>query len=657
MLRFSFKRGQGFIDGQRRWRIRCRLPSGMLQLESDTGELLTLTDQELRERWLSQQWLIDEATIGALADAVYLAVPRDLLTYPENQQKEARRRHSYLQRIDPEAQPYNPDRWRPLIAEVAATLNDRYPPCPATVHTWWRRYRRTKSLLCLIPHHKPSVGPRAKRRYRIFEEVVEAIYLSNQKLPKVAVAEEVFRRLDAINPGLPVEERIKRPSRSTIYRWLEDLQQDLVDAAREGAEVARIKYRAALGNVKVGSVLERIEIDHTPLDLIVIDSLTRLPLGRPWLTLAIDSYSRMVVGFYVSFNAPSGHGVLQCLRRAILPKDLWLARFPGTKGVWPAYGIPELIAVDNGADLHSDALESFCLELGIQLLFCGSKTPQHKGAIERFFRTMNTGLIHRLPGTVFSNVDARGDYPAEDKAVIDMGTLIRLLTKWIVDVYNVTLHRGIGARPLDRWLESADRRIIELPVCPQQLEVIAGIPAKRTLFHYGIELDGLQYNSELLQTIRRRTGENRPVTLKFYEDTVAHIHVFDPQHKEYIKVPAKLAEYAENLSRDIHRLVREHARKRFGDHCLSPQLLEARAEIEAIVRQALHDKKMGARKTGAGVLQHDSEAVLQGQDPLAAARRPLQRDAGVPPAELPAGLDDALPDFDLPNPEEPHEPR
>ncbi|WP_309269159.1 DDE-type integrase/transposase/recombinase [Azonexus sp.] len=659
MQRISCKVGLGFIDRQIRRQIRRRLATGKLQLESDTGELINLTDAELLQRWQSGEWVIDESTLSSLADAVYLAVPRDLATYPERHQKEALRRQHYLRAVDPGKQPYNAATWKPLITDAASKLGDRYPPCPATVHTWWRRYRLSKSVVCLIPHNKPSSSHRQKRSYQIFEEVVSAIYLTNQKLPKLAVAEQMYRQIEAVNHSLSAEDRITRPARSTIYRWLEDLQQDLVDASRDGAEAARVKYRAALGNVKVQNVLERIEIDHTPLDLLAIDSLTKLPLGRPWLTMAIDAYSRMAVGFYVSFNAPSSHGVLQCLRRAVLPKDEWLARFPDVKGPWPAYGIPELIAVDNGTDLHSDALEAACLEMGIQILFCGAKTPQHKGAIERFFRTMNMGLIHRLPGTVFSNVDERGDYPAEDKAVIDMAALVHLLTKWVVDIYNVSPHRGIGARPLDRWLESADRRIIELPVYPRQLEVITGIPAKRTLFHYGIELDGLQYNygieldglqynSDRLQSIRRRAGENRPVTLKYYEDTVVHIHVFDPYVEEYIKVPAKLAEYAQDIPRDIHRLVREHARKRFGDHCLSPQLLEARSEIEALVRQALKDKRMGSRKAGANVLMHDSEAVLKGHDPLAEARRPLKREKEASPSELPSGLDDDLPDFGQP---------
>lgn len=645
MLRCSFKVGLAFLEGQKRWQISRRLATGKIQLISEDGEILNLSASEIHSRWMSREWLIDESTLGSLKDAIYITVPRDLGTYPENQQKEARRRKHYLDAVNPEANPYDRNHWRSLIDEAGRQIEDRYTPSPSTVQAWWRRYRTTKCITYLIPHNKPSMGPRAKRRYQIFEEVIAAVYLSNQSLPKLQVVEEVFRRIEAINNGRPPEDQIRRPAQATIYRWLNDLQQDLVDRAREGAEAARVKYRAALGNVQVGGVLERIEIDHTPLDLIVIDILTKLPLGRPWLTMAIDRYSRMVAGFYISFNPPSSHSVLQCLRRAILPKEQWLARFPDIKGIWPAFGIPDLIAVDNGTDLHSEALDAACLEMGIQMLFCGSRTPQHKGAIERFFRTMNMGLIHRLPGTVFSSVDERGDYPAEEKAVIDMEGLVHLLTKWVVDVYNVTTHRGIGARPIDSWIRSADRRIIELPVHPEQLEVIAGIPAKRTLFHYGIELEGLQYNSEQLQMLRRRCGENRPVQLKYYEDTVAHIYVFDPVTKEYLKVPAKQTEYATNLPRNIHRLVREQARKRFGDHILSPQLLQAKEEIEELIQNAMKARKMGHRKSGARYAMQDSESVLQQGDPLAEARKPVARARPAPPEDLPSGLDDDLPTF------------
>lgn len=401
----------------------------------------------------------------------------------------------------------------------------------------------------------------------------------------------------------------------------------------------------SMAGLKVSSILERVEIDHTPIDLIVIDKNTWLPLGRPWLTLAIDKYSRMVVGFYITFNAPSSHSVLQCLKQMILPKDEWLAKFPNIKGKWPAYGIPQLIATDNGMDLHSDAFKNSCFEMGITILYCPAAHPETKGSVERMFRSINQGLIHRLPGTVFTGVDERGDYPSEEKACIDMKTLVRLITEWIVDTYNVSFHRGIGTTPLLKWMESAEKCMIELPVYPQSLDVITGIPAKRTIFHYGIELDGLHYNSKILQEIRRRAGENIQVQLKFYMDDVGYIHVYDPMAKEYIKVDASDQDYSLGLNREIHRLSKAHARKIFGESFSQNQLSEARQSIEDIVKKAIKDKKMGTRKSGANTLMHDSDAVLKSKKPIDDALKPVKSAKLRPPEILPDGLDDDLPEL------------
>jgi putative transposase len=246
---------------------------------------------------------------------------------------------------------------------------------------------------------------------------------------------------------------------------------------------------------------------------------------------------------------------------------------------------------------------------------------------------------------VFSNPKERGDYASEKHTALDMDTLVHLITKWIVDVYNVTPHRGAKSRPLDLWLDSAAKKIIELPTDPRQLELITGIPAERVLFHYGIELDGLHYNSEPLQLIRRRFGKNIKLSLKYYEDDVGHIHVLDPDDKTYLRVPAKNMDYAQGLVRELHRQIREHARRKFGENCFSSKLLEAKRDILNIVADALTSKKMGGRKAGAKTVLHDSEAVLKGVDPLTKARRPIKQAKEIPPEELPDGLDDELPDF------------
>ena len=53
--------------------------------------------------------------------------------------------------------------------------------------------------------------------------------------------------------------------------------------------------------------LDLVQVDHTPMDLIVVDPIDREPIGRPWLTVAIDTYSRCIAGFHVTLEAPARH--------------------------------------------------------------------------------------------------------------------------------------------------------------------------------------------------------------------------------------------------------------------------------------------------------------------------------------------------------------
>lgn len=645
MQRFSFKKGLTFVELNTRWQLIRRLITGRLQFESEAGEIRNLTDKEILHLWSSQKWLVDVSTLGVNGDAIYLVTPADLSTYPLQWQEMAKRRLHYINSIKPDENKFNKESWRELIIKAAKEIDDVTPPCPSSVHGWWKRYRITKSINALLPRVRSGFSKKEDARYAIFEDVIKSIYLNAQKLPIADVVKRMHQRITLLNLSRDKNDQIKQVSKSTVYRWAANLRADIKDSSRLGAEVARNKYRTVMGGLKVSQVLERVEIDHTPLDLIVIDKTTMLPLGRAWLTLALDKHSRIVVGFYISFNPPSSYAVLQCLKQMILIKDDLLKRFPDIKNDWPVFGIPDLLALDNGMDLHADALKKACLELGIQILYCPAATPEMKGSVERFFRTINQGLIHKLPGTTFSNIDERGDYPSEDMAAIDMETLVHLITKWIVDVYNVTPHRGIGDTPLNKWIESAKHRAIELPVYPALLDVITGVPAKRTIFHYGIELEGLHYNSRQLQEIRKISGENMQVELKFYEDQVAFIDVFDPYTKEYLRVEAVHDDYVKDLHREAHRLSRVQARKKFGEQYSMPQLMEARIDIETIIKDALKAKKMGSRKLAANMLMHDSVSVFESRDPIEDVHKPVKKHITKAPEPLESGLDDDLPDL------------
>ena len=129
--------------------------------------------------------------------------------------------------------------------------------------------------------------------------------IRNQKSVNVGPADSQSRccRFDLLPPN--VRNGRQRPDYRTVRRRLKDFDARKVTAARHGGKRAREMYGAALPQQRLGDLLSFVEIDHSPVDVIVVDEQTRLPLGRPWLSLAVDVPSRMVAGFYLSFDDPS----------------------------------------------------------------------------------------------------------------------------------------------------------------------------------------------------------------------------------------------------------------------------------------------------------------------------------------------------------------
>ena len=115
--------------------------------------------------------------------------------------------------------------------------------------------------------------------------------------------------------------------------------------------------------------LEIVQIDHTKVDVVVVDEDNRKALpGRPYLTLAIDVFSRMVTGFELSMSEPSRLSNGLCMLRATFDKTAWLAEHVVIEE-WPVVGLPERIGVDNGTDFKSAAFQRACENEGVRVEF------------------------------------------------------------------------------------------------------------------------------------------------------------------------------------------------------------------------------------------------------------------------------------------------
>ncbi len=190
--------------------------------------------------------------------------------------------------------------------------------------------------------------------------------------------------------------------------------------------------------------MECVEVDHTVLDLMVVDEKEGLVLGRPRITLFIEWSTRACLGFTVGFEGTSTQTVLECLRTAVSLKDYVQTMYDKVQNEWPCWGLPRYLKLDNGPEFHSETFRQTMAELGIHLIYCPRKKPWFKGRVERAIKSLNVDLMATLPGATLTQLYNRitGNDPSE-YAVIDIHTLRHILHIWVIDIYHQDYHRGV----------------------------------------------------------------------------------------------------------------------------------------------------------------------------------------------------------------------
>lgn len=283
------------------------------------------------------------------------------------------------------------------------------------------------------------------------------------------------------------------PSIRRLKGYIATFDAEALMRRREGKARAEAQFLAVPGEFSVQHALQIVQIDHTKVDVTVVDPIERQPIGRPILSIAIDVYTRMVLGFYLSLEAPSVTSVALCLTHAIIDKTSWLEE-RGIFMEWPASGLPECIHVDNGAEFHARAFKRGCDDHNIAISYRPPGTPRFGGHIERLIGTM-MGAVHLLPGTHFSNVLDRGDYDPAARAVMTMRELETWLALEII-AYHADLHRGIGRPPGAAWNEAAAARPVRHVRDPLAF-LIDFLPFEaRVLRRTGIHLHNISYWSD-----------------------------------------------------------------------------------------------------------------------------------------------------------------
>lgn len=520
----------------------------------------------------------------------------------------------------------------PVIQRVAKTLGEAVIKSPSftSLYEWVQRYNKAGRDISALMNQDSSKGNKSDRLpdelRTIVRDAVDRVYMVRERGTKqgalhaaqAAVLKENALRPDALKLRMPTLTMVRKDirGRSAFDRH----------AARYGHMSALRAFRAVLGKTIPDKPLDRAEIDHTRMDLFVVDKDGN-PLGRPWLTVCVDALTRCVLGFYLGFEPPSYLTVARCLKHAFLPKTDLRKRYPSIKSEWPSYGVMRTLVVDNGLEFHSESLEAACYYLGIEIQYTPRKMPWYKGIIERFQGTLNRAIAHGAPGTTFSDIFEKDDYDPAKHAVVELEQLREAINLWVADVYHQKEHRSLQTSPAAMWGSSIKPEEIELPEDPKRLDAVLGRVDFRMLTHKGIELEGLFYNSTDLRDLRMQHGDKLRVELRVDDGDIGRVVVFSPDKKTMVHAPvvSNAEGYALGMSAWQHKVCKKYAAEKIPEPASPEVWLKAKEAIRALFAGDTRKRKSRARQQRFG----------DGGSADAPAKAPASAPSSTSPAEQP----------------------
>ncbi|WFQ79673.1 transposase family protein [Xenorhabdus sp. SF857] len=378
-----------------------------------------------------------------------------------------------------------------------------------------------------------SNGGKGKKRLpepveSIIHNLLKKRFLTKQKCSQAALCREIAQACKKQN--LPA------PTRNTVALRVADLDPIKTIHYREGQDAARDRQGAGGLPPAVTAPLEQVQIDHTVIDLIVVDTCDRQPIGRPYLTIAIDVFTRCVLGMVITMEAPSAVAVGLCLAHIVCDKRPWLERLD-IEMDWPMSGKPKQLYLDNAAEFKSEALRRGCEQHGIRLDYRPLGQPHYGGIVERIIGTTMQMIHDELPGTTFSNPKQRGEYASDKLASLTLSELERWFTL-AIGAYHGSIHSGLLQPPAACWAEAVERIGIPAVVTHTTAFLADFLPVfRRILTRTGFVIDHIHYYADALKPwIARR--ENFPAFLIRRDPRdISRIWVLEPEGQHYLEIP------------------------------------------------------------------------------------------------------------------------
>ncbi|MBX2963957.1 MAG: DDE-type integrase/transposase/recombinase [Cyclobacteriaceae bacterium] len=407
----------------------------------------------------------------------------------------------------------------------------------STLYNWIKRYRSVGNIGVLVD--RPGRGGKGgirinKKVYAIVLKVINKVHLRERK-----TIETTYKEIQRICRN----RKYGVPSINTVRNHINHIKERDRIASQRGPKTAGQLYDSAAGkNFTDVAPLHWVEIDHTLSDIMLVDEKDREVIGKPWITVLIDTYSRMILGFYISFDPPGSYGTGRAIAHGMLRKESWLNSMGLDVTTWPCYGKPTIMRCDNAGEFVGETIKEASGFYGIDFEFRSPGRPQHGAYIERFLGNYATWLKD-VRGTTNKSKELKRLYNPEKMANMTLPEFEKWVTMALT-IYHNEYHSEIQMAPIAKWHHGLYNEVngignpdvytdylrLQLDFSPRE---------KRTIQRTGVKLNNIFYYSEVLNNYINTTDANGKIKYKFKYDPrdISRIYFMEPKQNCYYEIP------------------------------------------------------------------------------------------------------------------------
>ena len=325
------------------------------------------------------------------------------------------------------------------------------------------------------------------------------------------------------------------------------------------------------------------QMDATQADIYLVSRLDRTKIvGRPNIYMAVDTYSHLIAGIYVGFDAGES-AVIACLVNAVEDKQAYCRRY----GIeidpeqWPCTGMPREIITDQGREFFSTRMDELCMRYDVEIQVMPPFRPDQKGIVEKTFDLLQNRYKPLLRGKGVIEPDAQERWATDyrTQALLNLNEFTAVVIHCVLYL-NAGRMLKSGDTPAALW-RSSDITLSQVDRAELYRRSLDRKTARMT--RMGFKQDGLWYLPEDLTTLT--IGDL--YTIAYDAADTSEIYVVQEPNWIVCPLSQRSIRYAHMTSAEVEQMqaaIRD--KRREGEQEQTVSSIRAMKEIKAIIQKA-----------------------------------------------------------------------